>query len=94
MRALLVAVLITLAGCATDAPREPIIVTQRVEVPVPVKCELSYPEKPSQRVPTVPKEGTAYAKAQAALQELEDQRWYSKKLEAVMKKCAKDIDEK
>ena len=94
MKALIALAVLSLTACVTDAPREPVIVTQIVEVPVEVKCQISYPKRPSPKLPAVTKDASSYLKAQAALTELEDQRWYSKELEASMQKCAKDIDSK
>ena len=90
MRLLLLLCPLSLTGCLTTAPHEPVIVTQTVEVPVPVKCAITYPTAPSQSVVTVPKDAKKYDKAKATLQELEAQRWYAKELHAALTKCAKD----
>lgn len=89
MRALLLSV-VTLAGCITMPEKAPIFTTKTVEVPVQVKCVISYPKKPSGKITDLPKESKAYAKLSAALQELEGQRQYSKELEAVLMQCAEN----
>ena len=78
----------TLAGCATVPEKDPVVVTKTVEVPVPVKCVVSYPDEPSPSVISVPATASRYAKAQAVVQELEDQRQYAKELKAILSKCA------
>lgn len=90
MRALIAVCVFILAGCVTDPPREPITVTQVVEVPVEVKCAISYPKQPSESITDVPTSAKGYDKAKAALIELERQRWYAKELRAALTKCAKD----
>lgn len=92
MKTLLVLLAITLAGCVTTQERDPVIVTKTVEVPVPVKCSISYPQEPSQAVVSIPSTASGYAKTQAVLQELEDQRQYAKELRAVLSKCATEIN--
>lgn len=88
--ALLPLLVLTLAGCLTVPERDPIIVTQKVEVPVVVKCVLSYPKEPSSEVEQLPLDASLYSKIRAALMDLEGQRQYSKELKAVMQKCAED----
>lgn len=90
MKALVLLCCLALAGCLTSHERDPIITTKTVEVPVEVKCVISYPQKPSPRLESVPVTASGYVKAQAALQELEDQRQYAKELHAVLSKCAED----
>lgn len=83
--------LVSLAGCLTTPEREPIVVTKIVEVPVLVKCEISYPNEPPLGVAGLAVEAKSYEKARTALEELEAQRWYAKELRAALGKCAKDI---
>lgn len=90
MRLLILLCVLSLAGCITNAPHEPVIVTQTVEVPVPVKCSISYPKQPSDSIAKIPTEAKKYDKAKAVMQELEAQRWYAKELHAALTKCAKD----
>lgn len=48
MKALILLLAFTLAGCVTTPEKAPIIVTKTVtEVPVEVKCVISYPQEPS-----------------------------------------------
>lgn len=91
MKLLLILCVITLAGCDTCPVREPVIVTQTVEVPVEVKCQVSYPKTPPHRLVEVARDAKGYDKASAALQELEEQREYAKLLRAALGKCAVDI---
>lgn len=64
--------------------------TQTVEVPMAVKCQVSYPNEPSPLLTSVPVTASSHTKATAALRELEEQRWYSKKLYAALSKCAEN----
>lgn len=81
---------ITLAGCLTCPAQDPIIVTKTVEVPVEVKCVISYPEEPPSRVLALPNDASVLTKTKAVLQDLEDQRDYSKRLKVIAQKCAED----
>lgn len=90
MKALILLLAFTLAGCVTTPEKAPIVVTKTVEVPVEVKCVISYPQEPSPRVVALPADASPYAKAKASLQELEDQRQYAKELRAVLSKCAEN----
>lgn len=88
MKLLLPALAVSLAGCGLCPEREPIIVTKTVEVPVPVKCVITHPKRPSETLLTVRLGDTAYAKAEAALKDLEAYRWYAKEMEAALHACA------
>lgn len=81
-----------LAGCGLCPTKEPIVTTVTVEVPVAVKCEVSYPKKPPALVVETSKETTGYAKLNASLKELEEYRWYSREMEAALGKCAVNLD--
>lgn len=91
-RLFLLLLLFTIAGCATAPERDPIIVTKTVEVPVTVKCSISYPKEPSRTVLSVLKGATPYEKVQGVLQELEDQRQYAKELLVVLSECTTDTN--
>lgn len=88
----IVLLLFTLSGCVTQPERDPIIVTKTVEVPIEVKCVIYYPKEPSSSASLPAPEASGYAKVQAALQELEDQRQYAKELRAVLSKCATETN--
>lgn len=90
MRLLILLAVFALSGCLTTPERDPIIITKTVEVPVAVKCVISYPKEPSHKVTDVPSDATAYHKARGALQELEGQRQYAKELRAALTTCAED----
>lgn len=88
MNKILALLAISLAGCNICPEREPIIVTKTVEVPVPVKCVITHPKRPSETLLAVRLGDTSYAKAEAALKDLEAYRWYAKEMEAALHACA------
>lgn len=92
MKLLILLSTFTLAGCVTQPERDPIVITKTVEVPVTVKCSISYPKEPSSSVLAVAEKATEYMKVQGVLQELEDQRQYAKELRTVLDKCATDTN--
>ena len=74
-----------LQGCSSLPPPPPVIETIKVEVPVPVSCAIQWPEKP-----IAPKFGEDIDTNTALLlKENEENRQYSKELEAVLRGCAK-----
>lgn len=83
-------------GCATSrpAPETKIeYVSQRVEVPVQVRCKVTFPERPLYALddPTL-KDKTVFDKATAALVGIEQRRAYEERLEAALKVCADAIE--
>ena len=88
----LIAVLLT-SGCATQKcpPPETKVeyVPQRVDVSVPVRCKVAFPERPAYALedPAL-KDKTSFDKTTAALVEIEQRRAYEEKLEAALKVCA------
>lgn len=94
MKSIAIAVMaLCLAGCGLCPTKEPIVTTVTVEVPVAVKCEVSYPKKPDSLVVGAGKEAKSFDTLKASLKELEDYRWYSREMEGALLKCAKNIDE-
>lgn len=91
MKILLPLLAVSLAGCSLCPKQDPTIVTQTVKVPVPVKCVIKHPKKPSEKLLTLRFGDTTYAKAEASLKDLEEYRWYAKELEAALRACAADV---
>jgi len=85
--------MLLVSACATQKcpPPETKVefVPQRVEVPVPVRCKVAFPVRPSYALedPTL-KDKTSFDKTTAALVEIEQRRAYEEKLEAALKVCA------
>lgn len=90
MRMLIVLLVLTLAGCLNPTRPAPVVVTKTVEVPVTVKCVISYPQEPSAKATDPAQTDSPVVKAKAALAELEGTRQYAKELRAVLQKCASD----
>lgn len=88
MRYLIFLCLFILTACTTTPNCEPVIVTQTVEVPIEVKCQVSYPTAPVSTLLALPKTASHYDKLVAALKDLEDVRWYSREVEAALRRCA------
>lgn len=76
---------VVLAGCAST---EPIIRTEKVEVIVPVRCKVTFPDKPRKHLSEVKLDDSVLVKGNAALAELKEREGYEQKLEAALKACA------
>ncbi len=85
---------LSLQGCATPVA----IDTKVVRVPTVVPCEVVWPEKPRAYVDEVEETGEtmkdALALVRAAIAEIEERIAYEIKLEAALRACAKEIEEK
>lgn len=80
------------AGCDLMPRRqpEPIVVVQKVEVPVPVPCKVKWPTRPvSIQLGKAPKPEGLYLQSQGALKELEEERAYRRLLEIALEGCQK-----
>lgn len=75
---------LTLAGCAT-AP--PIVTTQRVEVPVPVPCQVQPIKPPMWALDTLPANASMYERVRAMAAEITQRQAYELRLEAAAKSC-------
>lgn len=94
MKPLLIALCaLFVAGCDICA-KDPIIQVKEVQVPVPVRCTIKYPEKPAEPFAEIEIGAPVDKKVVASLKELENYRWYSKELRAALSACASDIDGK
>lgn len=83
MRAFIIFLLL-LAGCSS----QPTLFTpQEVSIPIPVRCKITFPEKPTSISEDKPVEGV-YNRGLRILKESVDYRLYSRKLEALLMACA------
>jgi len=75
-----------LSGCGTT---EPVIkvVTQRVEVPVPVACKEEKPPTPDYCFPKLTTNQTIYEKSRCMLSDRELREAYEVKLAAALQAC-------
>lgn len=85
MKAVALVFALILASCAST---EPIIRTEKVEIAVPVRCKVSFPEKPRKHLNEVIPEDSVLVKGNAALAEIKEREGYEQKLEAALKACA------
>lgn len=90
MRALIFAIILAISGCATQETKLHI---ERVEVPIPVPCNIIAPKKPvmpfTESVNTdIP--GTKpdlFGDVRRMLAEIENRKGYESELEAAIKSC-------
>jgi hypothetical protein len=85
MRAINCTLIFILSGCGAT---NPIVITEPVIVKTPVvaPCIVQYPAKPISRI--LYNQLSLYEKGVALMRDLEDQRAYSRQLEALLSKCA------
>lgn len=79
--------LMALSACQT-APREPIIVTKEVSVPLVVKCRVEAPVRPKSVVQLIAPGAGFYDKGVAFLKENQSLRDYATELESALSKCS------
>lgn len=90
---ILIALAIVMAGCETAWKREPSVVIQKVEVPVPVKCKVKRPIPPESRVEATDIANTdTYEKVKIIANEADAYRYYSKEVSSALAQCAEFID--
>ncbi|MCI4437274.1 MAG: hypothetical protein JHC33_10755 [Ignisphaera sp.] len=82
MKILLLAILLTLSGCAT-VPSPP----AEVKVLVPVPCEIKPIDKPAMPMDSIQVSDDLFTKVKAALSEIETRKGYELKLETAVKSC-------
>jgi len=80
-------VMITLAGCFATTPTTPD--SKVVEVPIPVKCEPVYVDKPILSLKGSSPQMSLFEKLKRALSDREELIAYTKKLEVASTKCVK-----
>ena len=83
--ALLAALALTLAGCAT-AP-QPTVTPVEVKVPVPVPCRITPPEKPAFAVDALPLGSGIWDQMAALRAERKQRQGYEGELESAIKAC-------
>jgi len=92
MKVVLVAILSGLLVACTATEPTVVTVTKEVMIPVPVRCQVRWPEKPKS---DILKDGVLqmgfYDKMLWLLRESEEYRRYSASLEAALLVCADDI---
>ena len=86
---LIIAIVVTLAGCATT--REPTIntVIQKVDVPIAVLCKAEIPAKPTYNFGKLSIEADIFDKIKAMLADRKLSQGYELELEAALNSCVK-----
>lgn len=79
-------ILLSLTGCATQP--ETVTVPVRVETPVPVRCKVEFPERPTFDWKTRGSSKNPFVNVTGILIELEQYRAYTPLLEAALRSCA------
>jgi hypothetical protein len=87
MKPIVIAVLLSLAGCATKH-QEPVIVTKEVLVPVTTKCKIERPVRPVEALPKAQPATSFYDKGVMVLFDLEAWRQYAGLLEKALDACS------
>jgi hypothetical protein len=80
--ALLVALVLILAGCGATTPR-----LQAVHVPVPVQCQAAVPERPAMPTEALRPGVTLFEFVKAAQAEIERREGYEERLRAALGEC-------
>lgn len=75
-----------LSACATDEPLVR-VVTERVEVPVPVQCKTDIPATPIFNVPKLATTDTMFDKTKSYLADEQLRKAYEAELLAALKSC-------
>lgn len=78
---------IALVGCATQQDPTARIVTQLVEVPIPVMCKAEVPEKPVMNMDKVTVEDDIFVKVQALLADMNLHIGYEIQLLSALMSC-------
>ncbi|HIE0452269.1 hypothetical protein N0649_06975 [Pseudomonas aeruginosa] len=86
MKAVLMLVMVALAGCAGQIEPEPR--TVRVEVPVAVPCRVPAVEVPAWATAGLKKSDDIQTKVRALLAELQQRKGYEVQLRAAVKACS------
>jgi uncharacterized lipoprotein YajG len=89
MKYLILALILTLSGCATTKQVEVKVETVEVKVPVYTPCVVSILTKPSYVTQDVPSNATIYEKMQALLSDRSLSLVYEKNLEDAIAVCTK-----
>lgn len=79
---ILTCTLLLIAGCAILAPK-----IEKVEVPIPVPCNIIPPSKPSMPFSEVDLTGNIFTDTKRALAEIQLRIGYEVQLEAAIKAC-------
>ncbi|MFC3336883.1 hypothetical protein ACFOEY_20090 [Paracandidimonas soli] len=85
IRILCAAVVLVLAGCATQP--QIVVRTERVEVPVSVPCRTAEIMRPVWALDVLPADAGDYEWARAAVVELGQREVYERRLEAAVAAC-------
>jgi len=81
-----------LSSCACkEVVRPPVIVTETVEVPVPVKCNITWPEKPNKYLSDKVDSDSVLIKGNAVIAENKEYELYTKALEIAVKECLNKV---
>lgn len=87
MRWIIVGVLVALAGCAAQPAVEPKPRVVRVDVPVPVPCQVKTPAVPAWSAEGLRKEDSLEVKVRALLAERRQRIGYERQLMAALSSC-------
>lgn len=84
LKTILICILLLTAGCASLIPRVQI---EKVEVPIPVPCNIVPPSKPAMPFSDVELSGSLFTDSKRALAEIQLRIGYELQLEAAIKAC-------
>lgn len=80
-------ILLLLTGCATTTPPAIKIETQLVNVPIPIPCKATVPEKPKFSFDTLTPQDKLFKKAQTILSDRQLHLGYEGELLVALKSC-------
>jgi len=86
---LVLVIVLSLVGCATDTPPGINTVIQKVEVPIAVPCKAEVPIKPTLNFDKLTTEQDVFDKTKAALADRKLQLGYETELLAALNSCIK-----
>lgn len=94
MKLIALMILTTLTACATVPSEKPVVVSETVEVQVPITqlCNVEVPKKPVWMLddPSTNALSDSFERMTAALKEIEQRRVYEAELEAALKHCVEE----
>ena len=86
---LIIISLLSLSACATQEPLVR-VVTQKVEIPIPVACVTPLPIKPEYNVPKLTIDHNMFEKTKAYIADEQLRKGYEKELLVALNSCRQD----